>query len=268
MHVAVIPPINSLDLAENLDYHMVLAHLVLDKIPEYLQFYRKQLEKGAFVMMDNGVAEGQMLPPEGLAQAAELLCPSEIVLPDALHDKRETLRLVEQALSCPELMSYIHTHNTSLMGVPHGRTLAQWVGCAVGLLQYEEIRTIGISKFEVDLLPEVAVRGRAPFVEILRHAVPNRPFEVHYLGMHGSPVELSLDPQAARGVDTCLPIEAARNGIYLSEDFGLLYRPATWEYSPKTPLPSARYPIAQYNIGVVIKMANKERMRWIASSVD
>lgn len=259
MKVAVIPPIGSLELVAHMDYHMCLAHLVLEEDPDYLSFYRSQIARGAFVIMDNGAAEKQALTISELAHAVELLGPTETVLPDVLRDGTATIQRATEALENAEFQAALAKGSTRLMAVPHGHNVTQWITCAVRLLAIPQVSTIGISKFEVDVLPEIATEGRAALAKLLRIYGPQRPYLIHYLGMHGSPVEVSLDPYAARGVDTCLPIEAARQGVYFSEDFGLLFRPANWEYDPKAPLPASRVPIARHNIKVLQQMANEER---------
>lgn len=159
MQIALIPPIANLEMARGRKYHLVLAHLV-EQSQYYQDFYRRESENGSCVILDNSAHEMQHGQPIiKLLSLAPLVGASEIVIPDALFDWKETslsafhtfLTLLHRTFPLP-LPGY------SWMLVPQGKSLREWVSSLdtfstlVGLMGFfdphllEKGITLGLSK--------------------------------------------------------------------------------------------------------------------------
>lgn len=74
------------------DYPYVLGHLIKQD-SEYKEFYRKELQRNSFSILDNSAFElGKSIPFEELMSVARELHPSHLILPDTVHDQKATLR--------------------------------------------------------------------------------------------------------------------------------------------------------------------------------
>lgn len=145
MYVATILPVKYLKLDKEDNFHMSLAQFIgedCDESREYTKFYQKQVKRGAFVLMDNGAAEGAQPTAEELVPKIKLLNPTETILPDTIYDKEVTVAKAEHAIEVYRRAGI----TCKLMGVPQGRTFDQWKDCCMQLLDLN-VSTIGISKF-------------------------------------------------------------------------------------------------------------------------
>jgi hypothetical protein len=126
MKVALIPPIPHLGMAKGRDYHLVLAHLV-ESSKEYQKFYRQEAINGSYIILDNSAHEMQHGQPIiKLLELAPLVGASEIVVPDALFDWKETSwSAFETFLKLTESGSLGTEY--SWMFVPQGNTLREWL---------------------------------------------------------------------------------------------------------------------------------------------
>ena len=67
MKLAIIAPIDNLNLTEKGDIDMVLAHFVEQDYKEYISFYTQSAK---FKILDNGACEGEM---QGIEKVIKLL---------------------------------------------------------------------------------------------------------------------------------------------------------------------------------------------------
>ena len=119
MKIAFIPTIHTLE-SDDTDYHMALTHLVL-KYPEYEEYY-SNVE--GYVILDNSLIElGGSVDVETVMEAADKICPHEIVLPDVFLDCDKTLEATEDALRQVDFPS-LH-----LQAVAHGKDINDWKRC-------------------------------------------------------------------------------------------------------------------------------------------
>ena len=143
MKIAFIPTIHTLE-TDNTDYHLALTHLVL-KYPEYAEFYKKKREKGDFVILDNSLIElGKAASLKKVSKAAQIINPSEIVLPDVFRSCDRTLTAVESAIK--KLDNMKENYDFQLQAVAHGRTETDWKRCWNELNKIPEIDCIAIPK--------------------------------------------------------------------------------------------------------------------------
>jgi len=74
------------------DYPYVLGHLIKQD-SEYREFYKKELKRSDFSILDNSAFElGASIPFEELISVARELKPSHLILPDTVHDQETTLK--------------------------------------------------------------------------------------------------------------------------------------------------------------------------------
>lgn len=88
--VAHIVPVSCLEKTASNQYHMCLAQLVKQS-NEYADFYKRMSAEGKYVLMDNGAAEGCQPTLDEFIDCCKFVNPTEIVLPDTLLKKNETI---------------------------------------------------------------------------------------------------------------------------------------------------------------------------------
>jgi len=217
MQAATILPQPYLDLIEKETYHLALAHLIGKAgFERYTDFYKqvgKDPEK--FLIMDNGLIEGDPRPMDELMDKAYLINATEIVLPDAFQNKDETLREAHDAMN----LKYSITAAFRLMAVPQGRTYEEWLECAKEMLTWP-IDTIAIPK----IVTKMAGRdGRLQALIDIQDMLADR--DVHLLGCWESPLELKVIEnytrqgkiKPVRGVDSAIAYVYARAGLRMAE---------------------------------------------------
>jgi hypothetical protein len=222
MKLATILPTKFLSYTKEDDYHMALAHLV-GKDAEYTEFYKKVAADGAYVILDNGVIEGDQQDIATICERAKSIGASEIILPDVFKNMGETLDASFEALQFvrkfyPEL---------KIMAVPQGLTVAEWVECAEEMLTWE-IDAIGVPKVLVHLDGRDArlhaIASITKTLKVLR--AKGKEVAVHLLGCWTTPLELTIIEMAARsgtiypvrGCDSSLPYVYTIKGLKIDED--------------------------------------------------
>ena len=204
MEIAFITPIDDLGY-DMTGYHMALTHLVL-KHPEYADHYKKLAESGDFVILDNSLIElGEAATIEKVLEAAEIIKPSEIVLPDVYKKGNDTVTAVDNALII--LRRNPEKYWFQLQAVCHGETIEDWKDCWDRLQQYQEINTIAIPK-----VTEHQFGSRTPLVEwALENNDENK--QIHLLGCWSDINEFKdYTPEMKskiRGVDTSITYHCA-----------------------------------------------------------
>lgn len=209
LKIAEIVPVDCLNETELNQYHMCLAHLVNstdDKSNQYRRFFRRMSDEGKYVLMDNGAAENSQLDFDSLLRMYELINPTEIVLPDVLCNKDETIKKTTEFYN--EFKDEISKYK--LMVVPQGNTFDQWCLCAAELISRIPVTTIGVSKFLEMTTGDRLIRTKA--CEFLR------PYdvEIHLLGCSEGPHVVS-EARAAnnkvRGCDSAFTYICAKAGV-------------------------------------------------------
>lgn len=191
-------------------YFMALAHLVQED-DAYASFFRARADEGAFVLMDNGVVEGDQQTLETLVWCAERINATEIILPDAINNPRKTLEMSSQALKWLRVEGF----ERRLMAVPQGGTVRQWLDCLRDMRDWP-VNAIGISRF---------VPGPRQAALLAAHNKDLLPawHDYHLLGCLGDPKEVA-DITAAfpdlnlRGVDSAYPLYYALEGLALPSE--------------------------------------------------
>lgn len=130
-----------LDLIDGRDFYMCLANIA-SKDEHYCEFYKKQVEKGAFVLLDNGAAEADQMTLDVMWSVIEKINPSEVILNDCLLDGEETIKRSLEALNFYKQKGY----KGQYLFVPQGKNIREWIRCFEDM-DKSEISTIGVSKF-------------------------------------------------------------------------------------------------------------------------
>lgn len=209
MQIAFISPIDDLGY-DYTNYHMALTHLVL-KYPDYADHYKKLVGQGSFVMLDNSLIElGEAASLEKVLEAAAIINPSEIVLPDVYKKGNDTVNAVDNALIKLRQLAEKNgpeNYNFQLQAVCHGETEEEWKETWHRLQQYRELGTIAIPK-----VTEHQFGSRTPLV---KWALDNNDDEkeIHLLGCWSDINEFkdyTLDmKEKIRGVDTSIVYHCA-----------------------------------------------------------
>lgn len=223
MYAATIVPEKFLPLTEGDEFYMALAHLIDGDNP-YTAFYKKMSDLGSYVLMDNGAAENAQLNTiEDILKRADMIGASEVVLPDHLMDKDETLRKTQGALKW--LKANNRQHDFDWMAVPQGRDLGAWRYCLINLLDMDMedklINSIGISKF-LSLNLEPMARLAAVEMALELFEVYDRNIAIHLLGCAYDPAEIAhinqKYPGKIRSCDSAIAYVYAQRGLVLSSD--------------------------------------------------
>jgi len=187
-----------------LGYHFALAQYCGD--PEYANHYHALGLAGHFTMLDNGAAEiGSAIALQRLMEAADLINPDEIILPDVLDDADKTLVHTARALD------RIAPHARAMC--PQGKTWEEWTFCADQMIQMG-CATLCIAK-RYEKLPG----GRVHALEIARDRGWDRDHNIHLLGCCYDPLKEVERAQMfmphIRGVDTAAPVAYAQHAQIL-----------------------------------------------------
>lgn len=199
--LAHIVPVSHLVQTENNQYHMCLAHLVLEN-NQYAEFYRRMVAEGKYVLMDNGAAENAQLDLAGMVRAIDYVKPHEIILSDVLSDGDSTYKTSLEALQYYRARGI----TTRFMVVPQGKTLVDWKKSATQLMDLG-VNSFGISKFLTITTGDKLVRYPAALHLEELFKKTGKTLEVHLLGCDTGPLETKMIFDRfdfVRGCDTAL----------------------------------------------------------------
>jgi len=201
LKIAFIPTIHTLE-SDDTDYHMALTHLVL-KYPEYEDYYS---DVDGYVILDNSLIElGGSVDIKTVMEAADKICPHEVVLPDVFLNCDKTLEATEDALRQIDFPS-LH-----LQAVAHGKDINDWKRCWDKLNKIEELDCIAI--------PKVVTTIFGHRKDAITYALDNNPSnkEIHLLGLWDTILELkSYTPEQKkkiRGIDTSFVMHSVADGM-------------------------------------------------------
>lgn len=192
--IASTPHLEELSAAGTID--MALTHLVLHQ-PAYAAFYCARTQTGITVILDNSAYEfqestGVGMTAEPVLRAAQQIGAQVVVCQDVLFDGPATLAATRQFLDVARHQDRVGpAAGLRFMGVPQGRTRAEWLDCYHQLVVMPDIDMIGLSKLSVHRCfgAPLAEARIACVAQLLDHNAP-KPF--HLLGGDRSlPWELS-----------------------------------------------------------------------------
>ena len=225
MKFYLIPPNNNLGLMEYGDSYFCLAHHYLNNssYKEYFLDIKKNNPK-AFITLDNGSAEHSIVDEKSLLSIVKELKPDEVIAPDILFDKDQTLvNLYSFVVKMVDLKYHRHT---KIFGCPQGQTKQEWKECFEQMAMNPLVSTIGLSKIAVpkcwkNVTGDTAIaEARNECVEELRNTgwmayLITTKKSIHLLGM-GEHTEFDAYVSKylpIRSSDSCYTALAALNNI-------------------------------------------------------
>ena len=220
MEFYVISPVSNLEPMKLGDRIFALSHLWV-QFPHYRKFILEQKEAGKFITLDNSAAERALVTEDILIDICHELLPHEVIAPDVLFDKDETIK---NALSFRIRMEKEGLLNViNIFFCPQGIDQKDWLEAYTWGINQEWIHTIGFSKIAVPnaFLNQTNDQG----IKEARHMAYDylkqkgmlvKP--IHCLGQ-GDPTEFAYyaDPMM-RSTDSVYPVYAAVNGIDFNVD--------------------------------------------------
>lgn len=214
MKIAFIAPIQNLELAQRGTMHMALTHLVLQNAA-YRNFYRNET---MYKILDNGAFEGELNSMQQVLLAADSIQANEIVLPDYLFDWKKTVQSAKTSIQ--RLKSLGILKRFKLMAVPQGNDEDTWWNCMHELSELEEVDVIGLSKLSCPVCMKLSITKSRNLIinEMTAKNLWNNNKEYHLLGGSHELIDqiyyCNHEPRI-RSIDTSVPIEYGKNGIYL-----------------------------------------------------
>jgi hypothetical protein len=226
MQVATILPQAYLECSADDEYLMALGHLInRPGMEEYTNFFKRKAQKlNSFIIMDNGVIEGDPRPIQELLHNALDVGVDELVLPDSFRKSKKTMQMVSDATDYLLGTGSDAIERLQFMAVPQGESLEEWVDCAEHLLKNPLVTCLGVPKVLVDI---VGRDGRYVAIQTLMERIGDLDGkQLHLLGCWKTPLEISIiakgieqgDLPKIRGVDSAIPYVYARAGLRLNED--------------------------------------------------
>ncbi len=227
MKFFVIPPIKHLSLTKlgNAGY-FCLGHLYIAN-KEYRDFFLKVRENpNSFILLDTGTAEDACVTEDILIDICIELQPNEVIAPDILFNKNETLENLTKFIKRMDnerLLNKIKIH-----AVPQAENDIDWIDCYLSMLKNIHVNTIGLSKISVPKCfangsnDQLIKEGRNSCIQYLSDkSLIVKP--LHLLGA-GDPLEYnyynSIHPvqqKFLRSTDSCICPLSAINNIEFGE---------------------------------------------------
>ena len=220
MKFYTIPPNSHLDMMDHGDHYFGLAHLYVrdENYRRHFLTLRNRSPK-VFITLDNSAAEHSLVTEEVLLGITAELKPNEVIAPDVLFNKEQTLKNFSSFVG--KMASKGLLSHTDIFACPQGKTKEEWLECYKQMVINPFVRCIGLSKIAVpkcwnnaegDTL--IAQSRNECIKELSNKHLLIKP--IHLLGM-GEHTEFDyyLDNkiQNIRSSDSCYTILAAYNGI-------------------------------------------------------
>lgn len=215
MDVYIISPVSNLTPMELGDRIFVLAHLWI-QFPFYRNFILKQKRMGKFITLDNSAAERALVTEDVLINICKELMPNEVIAPDVLFNKDETINnviLFKERLDKEGLSNSIN-----IFFCPQGQTKKDWLDAYEWGIKQDWIKVIGFSKIAIPNAFLESYKDDQGIKES-RHMAYDYLKEnnlllkpIHCLGQ-GDPTEFSYyDHPMMRSTDSVFPVLAATYG--------------------------------------------------------
>ena len=221
MDFYVISPVSNLEPMKLGDRIFALSHLWV-QFPEYRKFILEQKSAGKFITLDNSAAERALVTEDILIDICHELMPHEVIAPDVLFDKDETIK---NALSFRIRMEKEGLLNViNIFFCPQGKTKQDWLEAYEWGINQDWINVIGFSKIAIPQawLPEwkddqgIKEARHMAYDYLKERNLLLKP--IHCLGQ-GSYTEFEYyDHPMMRSTDSVYPVLAAAYDIDFTKD--------------------------------------------------
>lgn len=227
MDFYTISTLKNLELHHLGDRYFCLAHFYLQN-EDYKNFFLsvRKIFPSAWITLDNSSAEHSLVTEEALLSVVEELQPNEVISPDVLFNKDQTLAnlnsFVEKMKEFP---------NTEIFACPQGENKQAWVDCYKEMLGNKSVSTIGLSKIAVPFAFQgldndkgIAESRQEAVQYLFDNNLIRKP--LHFLGM-GDPREYTYYRKFNKEIrkffrssDSCYTILSAVQGVdFFNGDF-------------------------------------------------
>lgn len=248
MDFYVISPLSNLEPMRLGDRIFVLAHLWVQS-EEYREFIYSLIDEDIdrWITLDNSAAERALVTEDVLIQVCHELLPSEVIAPDVLFNKDETIKNAIAFKDRMEKEGLLEV--TDIFFCPQGKTKEDWLEAYEWGLKQDWIQTIGFSKIAVpqaflsDWKDDQGIKEarHMAYDYLLEKNLLLKP--IHCLGQ-GDPTEFAYyNHPAMRSTDSVFPVLAASQG----QDFNV-------DHTTRIPTPHnflETYDMSQINMGLV-----------------
>jgi len=192
------------ELSTYTDFDFVLAHLLGNST--YLNFYKKQVDKNRFVILDNSAFElSQPINGNELIRLTKLLNPSLVIAPDYLNNDKATLNEVKSFIELVQKEKL----KVKIGGVVQGDSLDKWLNC---YKEYEKLPIdlicipfdvpFNVRNIKVGSITQQWMLNRLHLIKYLlkEKLLINKPHHllgasnpIEILGYSNFPIEMSMD---------------------------------------------------------------------------
>ncbi len=139
--LAFIAPTCALEEISTLgDIEFCLAPYCKD--PKYKQYFIDQKKKGRFIIMDNGVAEDNLISNEELVELAIEMKVDELIIPDEIGNYEKTTKMKEKFLE--DYYNILQLNGIKLQSVIQGEIIYDYIKAILDLEEDDRIDVIGI----------------------------------------------------------------------------------------------------------------------------
>lgn len=255
--VSVIAPPEYLDAfvaQEPARVHHVAAQRVLTD-SAYRAFFHREAQRGAEIIVDNGVFDlGQALPAADLVAAARAVAAREIILPDVMRDGLATIKASDQAAR--EIRDLCDDFR--LCVVLHAAGDQEWFRCYDYFVSSDYVGAIALPASRRPAPEDQLCRTRWTATRYLEdHGMVEDRIVYRLLGL-GRTGHLELVEQREHewiaSVDGAAPVILGAMGIAMLPD-GPYEKPPTPRIDDLGPIPEERFDLIRRNIAVVREAA-------------
>ena len=204
MKYAFVAPVKYLQAARRAhvlgSYHLALVQNLLWDA-ETANVYRALHERGDFIMLDNGEAEGQQGNFEDVLRMAEHIGADEIILPDVIKDMQKTLDLHSKWCHA------VPACKTAM--IPQGKDVTEYLACLKDMVEW------GFHFVTICVPKHLGVAGRVEVLTYLKDAMWDLEWNIHLLGLSANPyAEFKAYRDTGcrvRGIDSAAPVAWAQH---------------------------------------------------------
>lgn len=253
MKFYLIPPNKHLDMMHLGDSYFGLAHHYVQDA-DYRNYFLKLRAQypNAFITMDCGAAEDSLVTEDILLNIVKELKPNEVVSPDVLFDKKQTLANFYSFLLKMEKYNFLE--HTSVFACPQGQTKDEWLQCYYTMMTCPNVTCLGLSKIAVPKCwnnvtgDRLIGKSRNECVaELQKLNFLRKPLHLLGMGEHNEfDFYLNNSIPFIRSSDSCYTVLAAINKISFSK--GNIQRIPTTNAYFETSLSEEQMSLAKENI--------------------
>ncbi|MFY7070261.1 hypothetical protein ACOQFV_30760 [Nocardiopsis changdeensis] len=235
--------------------HHVAAQRVLND-PSYRAFFQCEAERGASIIVDNGVFDlGRALPAEDLVRAARAVHAEEIILPDVMGDGPATIKASDEAAARIQDLS----DEFRLCAVVHAADDEQWLRCYDHFASCDYAGAIALPASRRPAPPDrLSATRTAATAYLKKHGLVNHRLVYRLLGL-GRTGHLELVEQREHdwiaSVDGAAPVLLGAMGIAMLPE-GPYSKPKTPRVEELGTIPPERFPLIKANIAAVRRAAD------------